>query len=229
MSFNSAVFNYERNETMLSGKHFRQKTMVTAYETDNVKNEPVIHELSLDTSTGIYEMNDATRFLYDPVTQTIQTSSRPHMLTYKSYKLPLKAQIEMKTQTSSTSISLLFGNICYVGQNRRMNDNTPNTVNWLTSTYQQTIGLYIIDNTSVLQTPTFAGGDSNSDKSNFRVFSVYIDKDVMISNIDDVELYRYYSATTSFPDWAVEGGEVRVGIFCSAGTGYFRNLKVTEY
>ena len=228
MSFNSAILNYERNETMLSGKHFKRKTMITAYESDNVEKEPVIHELSLDTSTGIYEMSDPTRLLYDPVAKTIQTSSRPHMLTYKSYKLPLKAQIEMKTQTSNTSIGLLFGNIVYVGETARMNFNKPNTTTWLTSMYQATIGLYILDNTSVLQTPFFPGGDSNSNKANFRVFSVYIDKDVMISYIDDVEWYRYYSSTTSFPDWAIEGGEVRVGIYCS-GIGFFQNLKITEY
>ena len=41
MSFNSAVLNYERNETMLSGKHFKRKTMITAYESDVV---PVVEE-----------------------------------------------------------------------------------------------------------------------------------------------------------------------------------------
>ena len=39
MSFNSALYNYKRNETMLSGKHFRRKTMVTAYESDVVEEE----------------------------------------------------------------------------------------------------------------------------------------------------------------------------------------------
>jgi hypothetical protein len=41
MSFNSAILNYERNETMLSGKHFKRKTMITAYESDVV---PVVEE-----------------------------------------------------------------------------------------------------------------------------------------------------------------------------------------
>ena len=39
MSFNSALFNYKKNETMLSGKHFRRKTMITAYETDVVEEQ----------------------------------------------------------------------------------------------------------------------------------------------------------------------------------------------
>ena len=42
MSFNSAILNYERNETMLSGPHFKRKTMVTAYESDIV---PVVEDV----------------------------------------------------------------------------------------------------------------------------------------------------------------------------------------
>ena len=41
MSFNSAVYDYERNETMNSGKHFKRKTMVTAYESDYIET-PVV-------------------------------------------------------------------------------------------------------------------------------------------------------------------------------------------
>ena len=42
MSFNSAVYNYERNETMLSDKPFKRKTMVTHYEQEIVDVEPAI-------------------------------------------------------------------------------------------------------------------------------------------------------------------------------------------
>ena len=40
MSFNSAIYDYERNETMLSGPHFKRKTMVTTYESDVVAVPP---------------------------------------------------------------------------------------------------------------------------------------------------------------------------------------------
>ena len=48
MSFNSAIYDYERNETMKSGPHFKRKTMVTAYESDVVVVPEEVEQLDPD-------------------------------------------------------------------------------------------------------------------------------------------------------------------------------------
>jgi len=87
MSFNSAIYDYERNETMLSGPHFKRKTMVTTYESDVVAVPPEeVEQLDPDL-LFYYDLSDTNyteeKVSKDPMFQMSETGSatmRPQVI-----------------------------------------------------------------------------------------------------------------------------------------------------
>lgn len=182
-------------------------------------------ELNLDPS--LVEISDVSRLSFDATSGEWTSTNRVHMLTSQTFTIPLLVECDLKT--TNNSAALLLGNIVYEN-NVRMNDGSnttiKNNVNWLTSAYEQTLGLYIKDATGALTAAGFPGADPNTEKVNYRTFSVFVSADEIIGYIDGVQRYRYVKATTSFPDWADVGGSVRIGLYASGNNCSLKNFKV---
>jgi hypothetical protein len=196
---------------------------------ENVTTNPwtvLPHSLIIESAT--FQRSSTSRISFNTASGVISASDRSHMLSNQDYALPLYVECELKT--TNNSAALMLGNDIHNTDITLNNDTTSvkNNVCWLTSTYEETLGLYIKDNTGLLQTPFTRYGDPNSAKANYRRFSLYVSKDAIVAYIDDNERYRYVSESTSFPNWAVEGGRVRIGVYQTSDGAKYRNLKVYE-
>ena len=141
---------------------------------------------SLVSDPSNFERSSTSRISLNTATGEVTASGRSHMLSIQEYALPLYVECELKTTLYTAS--LFLGNDIH-DTDLRMNDNTTsvkNNVNLSTSTYEARLGLEIKDDTGVIQTSTNANADPNSEKANYRTFSLYVSKDVMVAYIDYV-------------------------------------------
>jgi len=170
-------------------------------------------QLSFDGS-GTFENSDSTRTTYNSSSQTLTTSGMVHLLSVESFQLPLYVECEMQN-TDSQAVSILLANNMGTSTNTNMKYE-PGTVAWGT-------GSFTDDYTVGMNGTTLRQNDSTS--SNSKKMSVYVDENVIIMFDDNVEKYRFSKNDYTFPDWAVAGGTVRVGIW-SWDKGTYNNFKV---
>lgn len=116
MSFNQGVYDHEMNETMLSGKHFRRKTMVTAYESDVVVEEeiPVIDPSLIDLVYH-WDFGSSTNYLMEQITKNTHfdvTGPRSQFLDiYGNKGLLLDSTIRVENGGSSFTPTNVFDNL----------------------------------------------------------------------------------------------------------------------
>ena len=106
-----------------------------------------------------------------------------------------------------------------------------NTVVWGTAWYGDILR-YAVNHSSGVY---YKGNEGPVDptRSQWTKFSIYVDEDVVIMyQYDGVPKHTFRSSDShiTFPDWAVSGGTVRVGIWdYGDGDGSYKNLKVKNY
>ena len=179
------------------------------------------------------EYSNASRIAY--ADGVLTSSATMHALSHTAYALPVYVECEIKT--SDFTAGLLLADAMGEPSDIRFHYQGDNTVVWGTTTWGGGMLIVATDGggggieaskspgSTLIEDKT----DSLTEMANYRKFSIYMSHDVITMYINRVEVYHFVRGVTAalFPEWAVSGGSVRLGVY-STHVSQFRNLKVSD-